>query len=109
MYGNKLISPHVTVQTVISGAISECLPDEIMQTCSHSNKVGRFAEIQPRLFPAEIVVCELKPDLVGKGGVVLLGAFLLFAPVRLCSWHCFMFCGCFSYFSYSFQSVLRRR
>lgn len=70
---------------------SECLSDEIMQTCSHSNKVGLFAEIEPCLFPAEIVVHEL----LTKRGVVLLGAFLLFAPVRLWSWPRFMFCGCF--------------
>lgn len=89
------------VKAVISGVISECLSNEIMQTCRQSNKVGLFAEIQPRLFPAEIVVSELKADLLKNGGVVLLGAFLLFAPVRLCSWHCFMFCGCFlgSFFS----------
>lgn len=62
LFGIKLSSAHVSVTTVISGAISECLPNEIMQTCSHSNKVGLFAEIQPRLFPAEIVVRVLKPD-----------------------------------------------
>lgn len=66
-----------------------------MQTCSPSNKVGLFAEILPRLFPVEIVVRKLKPDWLREGGVVLLGAFLLFAPVMLCSWHSFMVCGCF--------------
>lgn len=38
---------------------SDCLSNEIMQTCCHSNKVGLFAEIQLRLFPAEIVVHDL--------------------------------------------------
>lgn len=84
----------VKMKTVISGAISECLPNEITQTCSQSNKVGLFAEIQPRLFPAETVVCELNPDILSRGGVVLLETFLIFAPERLCSWHCVMLCSC---------------
>lgn len=89
------------VNTVaISGATSECLPNMIMKTCTHSNKVGLLSVIQPRLFPTEIVVCELKPYCVcvcvrerkREGGVVLLGGFLLFAPVILCTWHEFMIC-----------------
>lgn len=69
----------------------ECFSYEIMQTWSHSNKVGLFAEIEPRLFPEEIVVHEI----LTRRGVVHLGAFLLHAPVRLCSWPCYMSCGCF--------------
>lgn len=80
------------MKTVISGDISECLPNEITQTCSLFNKVGLFSEIQPRLFPAEIVVCELKPDMLSLGGVVPLETFLIFPPERLCSWHCVMLC-----------------
>lgn len=56
------VSAHVSVGTTISGAISECLPNEIMQTCTHSNKVGQFAEIQPRLFPEEKVVSYSQAD-----------------------------------------------
>lgn len=56
LFAIKLSSAHVSVEAVISRAISECLPNEIMQTCSPSNKVGLFLEIQPRLFPVELDV-----------------------------------------------------
>lgn len=56
LFAIKLGYAHVSVEAIISRAISECLPNEIMQTCSPSNKVGLFAEIQPRLFPVELDV-----------------------------------------------------
>lgn len=77
LFAIKASSAHVSVEAVISRAISECLPNEIMQTCSPSNKVGLFAEIQPRLFPVEL---DVKARVTTRGRC---GAFGSSAP--LCS------------------------
>uniref|UniRef100_A0A3P8TWT5 Plectin/eS10 N-terminal domain-containing protein n=1 Tax=Amphiprion percula TaxID=161767 RepID=A0A3P8TWT5_AMPPE len=55
------------------------------------------ASLQRIRKPAASLAIAHRPRLLpeGTGGVVLLGAFLHFAPVNPSSWHWFMFCGCF--------------
>lgn len=97
---------HMLHWNLLSLKPSECFSSDIMQTWSHSNKVGLFAAIEPRPFPKEIVVHEI---LTGRG-VVHLGVFLLLLHItaRLCSQPCFMSRGCFYSSFFSAWSCLKR-
>lgn len=62
LLGHKLSSAHCLIGNSNLWSHLWLFANRIMQTCSPSNKVGLFAEIQPRLLPVETVVRELEPD-----------------------------------------------